>query len=520
MEKIIGLPQFQKRQKGRKNKKPPILKEEERILSTLKDEGKISEALFTKLRPRGSLPPRLYGLAKVHKDNTPMRPVLSMPGSPYHNIGLQVAEWLSQVPECRINSSSTSVCDSLKTIQLDEQDEVVSFDVSALYTNVPVVEAIETCADLLFEKASPPVDKETFITLATMASCDVLMSTHDGYYRQVDGLAMGSPPASHLANGWMSKFDQTIKGGSKMYTRYMDDILCDVKSDQIGDKLQSINSIHPALKFTVEREHNKAIPFLDLKIINDQGRLSSTWYYKPTDTGLIMNYHALAPKRYKRSVVSGFVHRIYRACSAWILFHESLEKAKKILEQNQYPPVFYEPIIEKTLTSILSKENTEKGKELPKSDTGSKFLLRIQYRGKSTEDYARSLHRVNAPCMVVMTLRKLKTTLPSIKPPLEKMLRSGLVYKLQCPCCDACYVGQTSRHLQSRFREHTKNAGPMKSHLQQCAATLQDQDVQILSSTSRGETYLMTLEALWIRELDPTINTKDEYRSRGLAIKL
>ena len=29
----------------------------------------------------------------------------------------------------------------------------------------------------------------------------IIMSTHDGYYKQVDGLAMGSPPAPHLANG-------------------------------------------------------------------------------------------------------------------------------------------------------------------------------------------------------------------------------------------------------------------------------------------------------------------------------
>ena len=50
----------------------------------------------------------------------------------------------------------------------------------------------------------PPVDRDTFITLAKIPSGDVLMSTHDGYYQQVDGLAMGSPPAPHLANGWFS----------------------------------------------------------------------------------------------------------------------------------------------------------------------------------------------------------------------------------------------------------------------------------------------------------------------------
>ena len=443
-----------------------------------------------------------------------------MPGSAYHKIGVQIAEWLSTVPQCRINSSSKSVCDSLKSVQLEEHEELVSFDVSALYTNVPVVEAIDICADMLFDQSDLPIDKDTFITLAKMASCNVLMSTHDGYYKQIDGLAMGSPPAPHLANGWMSQFDQTIQGDSRLYTRYMDDILCNIHADQIEDKLSTINNLHHALKFTIEREHNNTIPFLDLKIINNQGQLHSTWYYKPTDTGLIMNYHALAPRRYKHSVVSGFVHRIHRACSSWEYFHDSLEKAKKILEQNQYPPSFYDPIIEKTLSDIVTEEKVTNDNDSSATNTPQKFLLRVQYRGKPTEDYARALHRSNAPCMIVMTLRKLKTILPSTKPPLEKMLRSGIVYKLKCPRCDACYVGQTSRHLQSRFREHINNSGPMKTHLKKCRTELSEEDAQVLTSTSRGEVFLMTYEALWIRELKPAINTKDEYRSRALAIKL
>ena len=53
---------------------------------------------------------------------------------------------------------------------------MISFDVSSLYTNVPVMEAIETCAELLYsgKYKLPPVDKETFIELSQMSSCDVL----------------------------------------------------------------------------------------------------------------------------------------------------------------------------------------------------------------------------------------------------------------------------------------------------------------------------------------------------------
>ena len=86
---------------------------------------------------------------------------------------------------------------------------------------MPANEAIEVCANFLYNgtNEAPPIDKDTFIILAKMSSCNVLMSTHDGYYQQVDGLAMGSPPAPHLANSWLSLYDPAIAEGSHMYFR-------------------------------------------------------------------------------------------------------------------------------------------------------------------------------------------------------------------------------------------------------------------------------------------------------------
>ena len=82
LDNIINLPQFEKITSTRKNAKHPVLKEEERIITILKslhEEDNISTELFDKLKPKGSQPARLYGLAKVHKAAVPVRPVLSMP---------------------------------------------------------------------------------------------------------------------------------------------------------------------------------------------------------------------------------------------------------------------------------------------------------------------------------------------------------------------------------------------------------------------------------------------------------
>ena len=272
MNDILNLPQFTPYTKERKNAKHPIFKEEEKVqklLSDLLKEDKISKVLHDKMRPRGSQPPRLYGLAKVHKTATPLRPVLSMPGSAYFNVARQVAYWLSNVPECQINSSTKSICDSLKEVHLEDDEELVSFDVVSLYTNVPVKEAIQIAADLLYNGTNtfPPIDKETFIKLAEISSCDVIMLTSNGLYRQTDGLAMGSPPAPHLANAWMSQFDGPIKGDSKLYSRYLDDMCCDKKRKDSEKNLAEVNNLHPSLKVTMEREENGALPQLDMKIM-------------------------------------------------------------------------------------------------------------------------------------------------------------------------------------------------------------------------------------------------------------
>ena len=89
LDPIIDLPQFEQHVDSRKNAKNAIIKEEERIvnvLTQLKRDGKISESLFEELKPVGSQPPRLYGLAKVHKKDTPLRPIVSMPGSAYYKV--------------------------------------------------------------------------------------------------------------------------------------------------------------------------------------------------------------------------------------------------------------------------------------------------------------------------------------------------------------------------------------------------------------------------------------------------
>ena len=147
-----------------------------------------------------------------------------------------------------------------------------------------------------------------------------------------------------------------------------------------------------------------------------------------------------------------------------------------------------------------------------------KAILFLQYRGKLTEKFEHALKRIEAPCKVIMTLRKLKTVLPSLKAPVEKSLKSGVVYEICCSRCNSRYVGQSSRHLTTRIKEHSRVSAPVGSHFLQCGVKLTLDDVKILA-TSQTLKHLMILEAIFINDTKPVLNTKDEYKSHTLVIK-
>ena len=70
------------------------------------------------------------------------------------------------------------------------------------------------------------------------------MSTYDGFYWQRDGLAIGSPRVLRFANGWLSRFENNMKGEAKLYSRFRDNILKERKSQHGARELNHINTAY------------------------------------------------------------------------------------------------------------------------------------------------------------------------------------------------------------------------------------------------------------------------------------
>ena len=132
------------------------------------------------------------------------------------------------------------------------------------------------------------------------------------------------------------------------------------------------------------------------------------------------------------------------------------------------------------------------------------------------------MQETEVPFRVISTMRKLKIVTPSLKPPIWRNLSSGVIYKIQCPHCTACNVGATNRHVITRFKEQIgRREKSVYKDLMACDARsdVSEKNLDIVCSTLCGEVHLLTLKALWIRNMKPSINVKDEYKSRELVIK-
>ena len=137
---------------------------------------------YTTLIPSGSKPGKLYGLAKVHKDNTPLRPVVSMVGTPEYKLAKYLDNLIKpHIPDTYLLKSTDNFIERLKQFPCNNSYRIVSFDVASSFTNVPLFETIELIINRLYADGNPyaiPFDKDVFRKLMFMATQGLFIRTN------------------------------------------------------------------------------------------------------------------------------------------------------------------------------------------------------------------------------------------------------------------------------------------------------------------------------------------------------
>ena len=174
-------------------------------LKHLTDTGMITVQKYHQLYPSSDLIPRLYGLPKICKPPCPLRPTVSSIGPIIHEMARFVADIILIGPLIGKSShhikNSTDFVDKLKTIHLEEQDIMVSYDVTGLFTSVPIPKAVEVVKSKL--EMDPTLQDCTCLsvdqTVDLLAFCmnTTYLTYNNNIYGQQQGAAYGISSFPH-----------------------------------------------------------------------------------------------------------------------------------------------------------------------------------------------------------------------------------------------------------------------------------------------------------------------------------
>ncbi|XP_072033202.1 uncharacterized protein [Amphiura filiformis] len=147
---------------------------------------------------------------------------------------------------------------------------------------------------------------------------------------------MGSPVSPITANAFMEHFEEkalsSFRNPPRFWGRYVDDTMVVIKKTDVHDFTKHINSVHDAIKFTVEEESDNCIPMLDTMITrNPNGCLSFGVYRKPTHTDQYLDFASHQPLEHKLGVIRTLTHRAKTICSDQDTLNTELHHVKRAL---------------------------------------------------------------------------------------------------------------------------------------------------------------------------------------------
>ena len=267
-----------------------------------------------------------------------------------------------------------------------------SFDECSLFTNVPLDETIQICLTKLYSPPDPPTLPRTvlkdLLEFATKKSHFIF----DGqYYDQIYGVAMGSPLGPVLANIFVCHFEESWLTNNQfrpsIWFRYVDDTFSLFDSKDTASRfLDFLNSRRPKIKFTMELEENREIPFLDVCIRRDHNTFSTTIHHKKTFTGLYTKWDSFTPRKYKVNLIRTLTYRCLRICSKSTILQSALSDLKNSLLQNGYP----RGVINYNVNDLLHKHKDKPSQPtltVPKKDV----TLVLPYLGLHSDVITRRL---------------------------------------------------------------------------------------------------------------------------------
>ena len=381
------------------------------VTSAYKD-GLLTKDEFNAMNPTDKGPGKFYELFKVHKTHVegkapPERPIVSACGSITENIGKFVQVHLKKFSNTHHSYLQDSP-DFLRAIEdqnesgdIEDNDILVTIDVTGLYTNIPQDQGIEACKDILENSDNSDEMNCLVLELLELVLKNNIFEFDGNLFQQNIGTSMGCKPAPDYANIFMAqKIDNKILEKSqlisqdaiKMFKRFLDDIFMRFRGtqQQLHAFFDEINKIHPSIKFTISHttQNNEkcdfcdskgdSIPFLDTQCKIQNKKIIVDLYKKPTDRNQYLLTSSCHPNSVTNNIPFSLALRIVRICSEVETRDKRLLELRQMLIDRDYRP----GIIDAAITRAKAIPRSEALKRVDRSKTTNRpvFVVRFDRR--------------------------------------------------------------------------------------------------------------------------------------------
>ena len=278
----------------------------DRVLKKLIKEEKIDISVFNSCRNLHPRPPQLYGLPKIHKLNTPIKPIISF----YNTLLLVLHKTLAHYIQ-PLTHSHLRIQDSKHMIHILHDNShpthsyYCSFDIKSLYTSCSMKLAQRTVIEQFTSDPSLLPAHFSITALENLISfcLDHSYFEYNGsFYSQTEGGPMGSPLTVALAEVRVTNIESLELASSadpiSLYKHFVDDGISRHRDRQHAESfLEHLNSLSDDLVYTIEHPAlDGTLPFLDILLHPD---VSTSVYRKPTHTDSYTHYSTSSPQSTK-----------------------------------------------------------------------------------------------------------------------------------------------------------------------------------------------------------------------------
>ena len=246
---------------------------------------------------------------------------------------------------------SPDIIKKIKRFSINPEEEtLVSFDVSAFFTSIPVPAALQVINSKISTCTSftnvCKIPTETFIKLLEFTLTNCIFCFNKKFYDQLQGAALGSPVSPVIINIYREHFESLAISSPptliKWWFRYVDDVYSATRKDQVNKLQEHLNSIDPHIKFTTELPGTDGLPFLDTLTKPTPNSIESTVYRKPTHTDMSLDYNSNYTILAKLSVIHILIYRAKQVCSTNEFLAKEMDHLHKVLQDNHYPTQFFQ----------------------------------------------------------------------------------------------------------------------------------------------------------------------------------